>query len=69
LKIEGDGKQMIMMDIFWSQSRWRHDDGFAENIFTGVARLGIGVPAPPPGKIFGVRMDSVLWKFKAVNAK
>jgi hypothetical protein len=21
LKIEGDGKQMMMMDIFWSQSR------------------------------------------------
>jgi hypothetical protein len=23
LKIEGDGKQMMMMDNFWSQSRWR----------------------------------------------
>jgi hypothetical protein len=28
---------MMMMDI----------DGFAKNIFTGVARLGIGGPAPP----------------------
>jgi hypothetical protein len=48
LKIEGNGKQMMMMDNFWSQSGWRHDDGFAENIFTGLARLGLGRPAPPP---------------------
>jgi hypothetical protein len=60
LKIEGDGKQMMMMDIFWSQSKFRCD-GFAENIFTGVARLGIGGPAPlgkilaPPEKIYSIK--------------
>ena len=41
-----------MMDNFWSQSGWRHDDGFAENIFTGVARLGVGVRLP--GKILAL---------------
>ena len=61
LKIEGNGKQMMMMDNFWSQSGWRHDDGFAENIFTGVARLGVGGPAPlgkilaPPEKMYSIK--------------
>jgi hypothetical protein len=46
LKIEGNGKQMMMMVNFRSQSGWRHNDGFAENIFTGIARLGVVGPAP-----------------------
>jgi hypothetical protein len=41
LKIEGDGKQMMMMDNFGV----RADDGFAENVFRGIARLGAERPA------------------------
>jgi hypothetical protein len=40
LKIEGDGKQMMMMDRFWS-----HKNGFSENVFRGIARLGAERPA------------------------
>jgi hypothetical protein len=38
LKIEGDGKQM--MTTFGV----RADDGFAENVFRGIARLGAERP-------------------------
>jgi hypothetical protein len=38
LKIEGDGKQM--MTAFGV----RADDGFAENVFRGIARLGAERP-------------------------
>jgi hypothetical protein len=38
LKIEDDGKQMMTTFIV------RADDGFAENVFRGIARLGAERP-------------------------